>query len=311
MLRHVRRKGKFKPDRTKVGTFATFGGQFDCSLKGSRPPEADGSQVVGKIPVIQTKKINFHAVVVELLWFLNGDTNIRYLLQHKVRIWSEWPFVDYLKRTNQAIPEQETPEWKAQIKEFERQVLEDDAFMELYGDMGPIYGKQWRSWGNPNGDSIDQISRIIEQLADPQRRHSRRLVVSAWNPADLDDMLLEPCHATFQFDVIEGKLYCKLYQRSADMFLGVPFNIASYALFTHLIAFQLGLEVGEFVWSGGDVHLYTNHVDQADEQLGRKWRPYPHLRILRRRESIFDYQPEDFELVGYEPDPWIPAPVAV
>lgn len=312
LLRHVRKKGKFKPDRTSVGTFATFGGQFDCSLRGAKAPAEDGSQVVGKIPVIQTKKINFHAVVVELLWFLRGDTNIRYLLEYGVHIWTEWPFVDYLKRTNREIPEQDTPEWKQQIKEFERQILEDEAFATLYGDMGPIYGRQWRTWPKPDGTSVDQLQRVMDQLSDAAKMHSRRLVISAWNPGELDDMLLEPCHATFQFDVIEGELYCKLYQRSADMFLGVPFNIASYALLTHLIAFQLGLKVAEFVWSGGDVHLYTNHVDQADEQLSRKRRPAPKLRIKRRRETIFDYEPDDFELVGYDsPDPWIKAPIAV
>ena len=221
-------------------------------------------------PLITTKRVHFRSVAVELLWFLRGDSNVEYLREHGVTIWDEWA--------------------------------------DEQGELGPVYGVQWRAWPTPDGGHIDQISQLVEQLrANPD---SRRLIVSAWNVADIPDMALAPCHAFFQFYVADGKLSCQLYQRSADMFLGVPFNIASYALLTVMLAQQTGLEPGEFVWTGGDCHIYDNHVEQVETQLAREPYPYPQLR-LRKADSIFDYEYDDFEVVGYEHHPTIKAPVAV
>lgn len=221
-------------------------------------------------PLITTKRVHFKSVAYELLWFLRGEGNTQYLKDHGVTIWDEWA--------------------------------------DEHGDLGPVYGVQWRSWPTPGGGHIDQISQVIEQIrANPD---SRRHLVSAWNVAELDEMALMPCHAFFQFYVADGKLSCQLYQRSADMFLGVPFNIASYALLTLMVAQQTGLEPGEFVWTGGDCHIYDNHVEQVREQLSRTALPYPRLE-LSPRESIFDYEFEDFELIDYEHHPSIKAPVAV
>ncbi|WP_241385819.1 thymidylate synthase [Rhodococcus sp. CH91] len=221
-------------------------------------------------PLITTKKVHLKSIVYELLWFLRGDSNVQWLREHGVTIWDEWAGPD--------------------------------------GDLGPVYGVQWRSWPTPDGQHIDQISQVIETLR--SNPDSRRIIVSAWNVAELDKMALMPCHAFFQFYVADGKLSCQLYQRSADMFLGVPFNIASYALLTHMVAQQTGLELGEFVWTGGDCHIYSNHVEQVTEQLGREPYPYPTLK-LRRRDSIFDYRYEDVEVVDYRHHPAIKAPVAV
>ncbi|MBO1902114.1 thymidylate synthase [Leucobacter weissii] len=221
-------------------------------------------------PLITTKRVHFKSLAYELLWFLRGEGNTAYLREHGVTIWDEWA--------------------------------------DEHGDLGPVYGVQWRSWPTPDGGRIDQIERVIEQIrANPD---SRRHLVSAWNVAELDEMALMPCHAFFQFHVADGRLSCQLYQRSADMFLGVPFNIASYALLTLLVAQQTGLEPGEFIWTGGDCHIYDNHVEQVREQLSREPYPYPRIDIARR-DSIFDYDYEDFELVGYEHHPGIKAPVAV
>ena len=222
-------------------------------------------------PLVTTKKIHTRSVICELLWFLRGETNVAWLREQGVTIWDEWA---------------------------------DDK-----GELGPVYGKQWRSWPAPNGGSIDQISQVIEQLR--KNPDSRRIIVSAWNVGELDQMALMPCHAFFQFYVAEKKLSCQLYQRSADMFLGVPFNVASYALLTHMVAQQCDLDVGEFVWTGGDCHLYLNHLTQAEEQLRREPFPLPTLRIRRKPASIFDYQYEDFEIVNYQFHPAIKAPVAV
>lgn len=222
-------------------------------------------------PLITTKRVPFKAVAIELLWFLRGDSNIAWLHEHGVTIWDEWA--------------------------------------DENGDLGPIYGVQWVSWPKPNGETIDQISNIINTIR--TNPNSRRMVVSAWNPADLPDMKLEPCHVLFQFYVNDGKLSCQLYQRSADMFLGVPFNIASYALLTHMIAHICGLEVGEFIWTGGDTHIYDNHVEQVTEQLSREAYPLPTLVIKRTPESIFDFTFEDFELQNYQHHPTIKAPVAI
>ncbi len=222
-------------------------------------------------PMVTTKKLHIRSIIHELLWFLRGDTNIAYLNEHGVSIWDEWA--------------------------------------NEQGDLGPVYGAQWRSWPTPNGESVDQIAQIIEVLR--ENPDSRRIIVNAWNVGELDQMALSPCHCLFQFYVADGRLSCQLYQRSADIFLGVPFNIASYALLTHMVAQQTDLNVGDFIWTGGDCHLYLNHLEQADEQLGREPLPLPRLAIARRPVSIFDYRFEDFEILGYESHPHIKAAVAV
>lgn len=222
-------------------------------------------------PLVTTKKCHMRSIIHELLWFLKGDTNIAYLSEHKVSIWDEWA--------------------------------------DENGDLGPVYGAQWRSWPTQSGDAIDQISQVIAQIK--SQPDSRRLIVSAWNVGELDKMALAPCHAFFQFYVAEGKLSCQLYQRSCDVFLGLPFNIASYALLTMMVAQQCDLALGDFVWTGGDTHLYSNHMEQTALQLTRAPKPLPTMTILRKPESIFDYQFEDFELTNYEPHPHIKAPVAI
>ncbi|QKM64105.1 thymidylate synthase [Polynucleobacter tropicus] len=222
-------------------------------------------------PMVTTKKLHLKSIIYELLWFLKGSTDNNWLKERGVSIWNEW-----------AAPD---------------------------GDLGPIYGYQWRSWPAPNGQHIDQISEVVETIK--KNPDSRRIIVSAWNVADIPRMALAPCHAFFQFYVADGKLSCQLYQRSADIFLGVPFNIASYALLTHMMAQQCNLEVGDFIWTGGDCHLYSNHLEQVDLQLSRDFFPLPKLNILRKPNSIFDYEFEDFEIVGYESHPHIKAPVAI
>ncbi|MDB5991357.1 MAG: thymidylate synthase [Herbaspirillum sp.] len=222
-------------------------------------------------PLLTTKKLHIKSIIHELIWFLAGSTNIAYLKENGVKIWDEWA--------------------------------------DAEGNLGPIYGYQWRSWPTPDGQHIDQISQVLEQIKTTP--DSRRIIVSAWNVADIPQMKLPPCHALFQFYVADGKLSCQLYQRSADIFLGVPFNIASYALLTHMVAQQAGLEVGDFVWTGGDCHLYSNHLEQVQEQLSRTPGPLPTLNILRKPDSLFDYKFEDFEISGYEPQAHIKAPVAV
>jgi thymidylate synthase len=222
-------------------------------------------------PMVTTKKLHLKSIIYELLWFLKGSTNNNWLKERGVSIWNEW-----------AAPD---------------------------GDLGPIYGYQWRSWPAPNGQHIDQISEVVETIK--KNPDSRRIIVSAWNVADIPRMALAPCHAFFQFYVADSKLSCQLYQRSADIFLGVPFNIASYALLTHMMAQQCNLEVGDFIWTGGDCHLYSNHLEQVELQLSRDFFPLPKLNILRKPDSIFDYEFEDFEIVGYESHPHIKAPVAI
>ena len=258
LLREVMESGNPKSDRTGTGTRSLFGKQIRFDLSQG-------------FPLITTKRVHIRSLVVELLWFLRGDTNVRYLHEHDVTIWDEWA--------------------------------------DENGDLGPVYGAQWRSWPTPDGGVIDQISDVVEQIR--TNPDSRRLIVSAWNPADIPQMALAPCHALFQFEVHDGKLSCQLYQRSADLFLGVPFNIASYALLTHMVAQQTGLEVGDFVWTGGDCHIYDNHVEQVERQLSRDPYPYPELRLNRRPDSILEYEPEDVEIVGYQHHPGIKAPVAV
>lgn len=258
LMRHVRENGTFKEDRTGTGTYSCFGYQMRFDL-------SEG------FPLVTTKKLHLRSIIHELLWFLSGDTNIRYLKENGVSIWDEWADED--------------------------------------GNLGPVYGSQWRSWPTPDGGHIDQISQVVEQIKN--NPDSRRLIVSAWNVAEVNNMALPPCHAFFQFYVADGKLSCQLYQRSADIFLGVPFNIASYALLVHMVAQQCDLEVGDFVWTGGDVHLYANHLEQTDLQLSREPLPLPQLKIGRKPDSIFDYTFDDFEIVGYESHPHIKAPVAV
>lgn len=262
LMRTVLREGTLKSDRTGTGTISLFGRQMRFDLSRS-------------FPLITTKKVYFRGIAYELLWFLKGSQNVRWLQENRVHIWDEW-----------ADPET--------------------------GDLGPVYGVQWRSWPAPTPEdphrTIDQIAKVLDLI----RAHpdSRRMIVTAWNPAQVDSMALPPCHALFQFYVADGRLSCQLYQRSCDMFLGVPFNIASYALLTLMMAQQAGLEPGEFVWTGGDCHIYDNHVEQVLEQLSRKPYPYPTMRI-RKADSIFSYQYEDFEVVHYQCHPAIKAPVAV
>lgn len=258
LMRHVRDNGVFKEDRTGTGTWSCFGYQMRFDLSAG-------------FPLVTTKKLHLRSIIHELLWFLSGDTNIRYLKENGVSIWDEWA--------------------------------------DAEGNLGPVYGSQWRSWPTADGRHIDQITQVIDQIRN--NPDSRRLIVSAWNVGEISNMALPPCHAFFQFYVAEGKLSCQLYQRSADIFLGVPFNIASYALLVHMVAQQCDLAVGDFVWTGGDVHLYSNHLEQTDLQLSREPMALPTLKILRKPDSLFDYRFEDFAIEGYQSHPHIKAPVAI
>lgn len=258
LMKDILETGTSKTDRTGTGTLSVFGRQLRFNL-------AQG------FPLLTTKKLHTRSIFIELLWFLKGDTNIKFLHDHGVTIWDEWA--------------------------------------DEKGDLGPVYGHQWRSWPAPNGQTIDQITNVLNQIK--QKPDSRRHIVSAWNPAEVDKMALPPCHTMFQFYVADGKLSCQLYQRSADYFLGVPFNIASYALLTHMFAQQCDLKPGDFVWTGGDVHLYTNHIDQAKLQLSREPFDLPQLTIRRKPSSIFEYEYGDFEIVNYQTHPGIKAPIAV
>jgi thymidylate synthase len=257
-LRHIREQGASKDDRTGTGTLSVFGYQMRFDLDAG-------------FPLVTTKKLHLRSIIYELLWFLRGDTNVKYLQEHGVTIWDEWA--------------------------------------DKNGELGPVYGKQWRSWPTADGRNIDQLSQVMEQIK--SNPNSRRILVSAWNVGELDRMALLPCHALFQFYVADGRLSCQLYQRSADALLGVPFNIASYALLTHMIAQQCSLAVGDFVWTGGDCHLYLNHLQQADLQLSRTPYPQPKLKILRKPDSLFDYRHEDFEIIDYRYHAAIKAPIAV
>jgi thymidylate synthase len=258
LLNHVRKNGVRKDDRTGTGTLSIFGYQMRMDLSAS-------------FPALTTKKLHLKSIIHELLWFLAGDTNIKYLTDHGVSIWDEWA--------------------------------------DERGELGPVYGHQWRSWPAPNGRTIDQISNVVRQIK--TNPDSRRLIVSAWNVADVDNMALPPCHCLFQFYMADGRLSCQLYQRSADLFLGVPFNIASYALLTHMVAQVTNLRPGDFVHTFGDVHLYLNHLDQADEQLTRTPRPLPELRLNSDVDSLYEFQYADIELIGYDPLPAIKASIAI
>ena len=257
-MRHVFERGVSKTDRTGTGTRSWFGYQMRFDLQQG-------------FPLITTKKLHLRSIIHELLWFLQGSSNVQYLRDNGVTIWDEWA--------------------------------------DEHGELGPVYGVQWRSWPSPDGGTIDQISQVLREIK--QNPDSRRLIVSAWNVGEIPNMALPPCHLLFQFYVAQGRLSCQLYQRSCDIFIGVPFNIASYALLTHMVAQQCDLDVGDFVWTGGDCHIYSNHFDQVREQLSRTPRPYPRLVIKRKPRSLFDYRYEDFEIEAYDPHPHIKAAVAV
>ncbi|MEK3881305.1 thymidylate synthase [Paenibacillus sp. PL2-23] len=308
MLRHVLENGVRKDDRTGTGTISTFGYQM-------RFPLNEG------FPLLTTKRVSFNLVASELLWFMRGDTNIRYLLQHKNNIWNEWAFKRYIESADYKGPDmsnfglrsQSDPtfeaEYRRQMEQFKERILTDDDFAARYGELGDVYGKQWRAWKTTQGDTIDQLKDVITTIkANPD---SRRLIVSAWNPEDVPTMALPPCHTLFQFYVSEGKLSCQLYQRSADIFLGVPFNMASYALLTHLIAHECGLAVGDFVHTFGDAHIYSNHMEQIEIQLSRTPRALPTLQVNPDKQSVFDFDLADLAIEHYDPHPTIKAPVAV
>lgn len=258
LAKHILANGIQKTDRTGTGTLSVFGYQMRFNLQHG-------------FPLVTTKKLHLRSIIYELLWFINGDTNVQYLKDNGVSIWNEWADKD--------------------------------------GNLGPVYGYQWRSWPGRNGEKIDQLAKVIDQIK--KKPDSRRHIVTAWNPADVDQMALPPCHALFQFYVADGKLSCMLLQRSTDVFLGLPFNIASYALLTHMVAQQCDLEVGDFVWTGGDTHIYLNHLDQVNLQLTREPYSLPALIIKRKPASIFEYKFEDFEILNYQSHPGIKAPIAV
>lgn len=258
LMNDILQNGFRKEDRTGTGTRSLFGRQLRFNLQ-------EG------FPLVTTKKLHLRSIIYELLWFLKGETNIKYLNDHGVSIWDEWA--------------------------------------DENGELGPVYGSQWRSWPAPNGEKIDQISKVLNQIK--KSPDSRRHIVSAWNPAEVDKMALPPCHVLFQFYAAGNKLSCQLYQRSADYFLGVPFNIAGYALLTHLFAQQCNMEAGDFVWTGGDIHLYNNHIEQAQLQLSRQPFSLPQLNIKRKADTLFDYRFEDFEIINYQSHPSIKAPIAV
>lgn len=286
LMQHVLDKGIKKEDRTGTGTLSVFGHQMRFDL-------SEG------FPLLTTKKVFLRGIIHELLWFLAGDTNIKYLVDNKVGIWNEWPHANYVKQTGDAIS----------LEAFVERIREDEAFAQKWGGIGPGYGHQWRSWPTPEGGHIDQIAQVVGQIK--TNPDSRRLIVSAWNVAEVEKMALPPCHTLFQFYVADGRLSCQLYQRSADIFLGVPFNIASYALLTMMIAQVCDLEPGDFVHTLGDAHIYSNHLEQTREQLSRETYPLPKMKINPEVKDLFAFTIDDFELVDYQCHPPIKAPVAV
>ena len=295
LVRHIRDHGIRKEDRTGTGTISIFGHQIRFDL-------AEG------FPLVTSKKVHLKSILHELLWFIRGDTNIRYLVENGVGIWNDWPYQGWLRQTGQDSDlVMYSPEWKAGLKTFVERIKADDAFAAQFGDLGPVYGKQWRDF-----EGVDQLAQLVEDIK--SNPDSRRLMVSAWNPKDIPVMVksgLPPCHSLFQFYVTEGRLSCQLYQRSADVFLGVPFNIASYAILTLMIAQVTGLKPGEFVHTFGDAHLYSNHMDQVEEQLSRTTFSLPTLAINPEVDNLFDFVYEDFELQNYQSHGAISAPVAV
>ncbi|MCZ0701905.1 thymidylate synthase [Natronobacillus azotifigens] len=302
-------QGNKKQDRTGTGTYSVFGAQMRFDL-------SEG------FPLLTTKRVNFQLIASELIWFIRGDTNIQYLLKNNNNIWNEWAFKRWVESDEYQGPDMTdfgnrslvddafAASYREEMNAFKQRVIEDDQFAEKYGDLGPVYGKQWRAWQTSKGETIDQLKEVIASIK--TNPDSRRHIVSAWNPEDVpSNMALPPCHTMFQFYVADGKLSCQLYQRSADVFLGVPFNIASYALLTQLVAHECGLEVGEFVHTLGDTHIYQNHVDQVKTQLSRTPYALPKIKINPALPSIFDLELTDIELVDYQSHPAIKAPIAV
>lgn len=283
LLKEIKQNGIKKGDRTGTGTISVFGTQ-------RRYPVSEDA-----FPLLTTKKVFWKAIVHELIWFIAGDTNIKYLVENGARIWNEWPY-EAFKKSNDFNGET--------MQEFIEKIKESDDFAKQYGDLGPVYGKQWR-----NFFGVDQLAKVVEQIK--TNPNSRRLIVSAWNPAEVDDMKLPPCHAFYQFYVVDGKLSLQLYQRSADTFLGVPFNIASYALLLMMVAQVTGLEPGDFVHTTGDTHIYLNHMGQVEEQLSRTTKDLPKVKLNKDIKNLFDFKFEDIELVDYDPHPLIKGKVAV
>lgn len=308
LIKYVLDNGTKKEDRTGTGTISTFGYQMRFDLN-------EG------FPLLTTKRVPFRLIASELIWFIQGDTNIRYLLQHNNNIWNEWAFKRWVESpaytgpdmTNFGLRSQTDAAFQSAYEEqmelFKQRILTDEPFAAEYGELGDVYGKQWRQWKTSQGESIDQLKDVIDTIK--RNPDSRRLIVSAWNPEDVPGMALPPCHTMFQFYVTNGKLSCQLYQRSADIFLGIPFNIASYALLTHMVAHECGLEVGEFIHTLGDAHIYTNHLDQIKIQLSREPKTLPQLKLNPDKRSIFDFDVADLAIEHYEPHPTIKAPVAV
>lgn len=303
LLRNIQANGKQKGDRTKTGTLSVFGYQNRYNL-------SDG------FPLLTTKKMPIKSIIHELLWFLSGDTNIKYLVRNNVKIWNEWAFEGYLENENlrEKFPRY-SAEWKAELVAFVERMKVDDAFAAQWGDLGPIYGKQWVSWETKGGEKINQIQDVVDLIKnDPT---SRRMLVCGWNVGEIQGLIRShhrappPCHTLFHFMVVEDTLSCLLYQRSADSFLGVPFNIASYSLLTMMVAQVAGLKPGEFIHTFGDLHIYLNHQEQVKEQLSRTPRTLPTMKINTAKKNIFDFTIDDFTLEGYDPLPSIPAPIAV
>lgn len=301
-------EGLSKMDRTGTGTKSLFGYQMRFDLQKG-------------FPLLTTKRLPFGLIKSELMWFIKGDTNIKFLLQHNNHIWDEWAFERFVKSDDYSGPDMTNfgqravadaefnRVYKAEKSLFCQRILEDEPFAKQYGELGNVYGSQWRKWKTSQGETIDQLKEVIEMIK--TNPDSRRLIVTAWNPEDVPTVALPPCHTLFQFYVADGKLSCQLYQRSADIFLGVPFNIASYALLTHLIAHETGLEVGDFIHTLGDAHLYSNHLEQMTEQLKREPKLFPTLKLNTEKLSIFDFEMEDIQIDGYHPYPSIKAPIAV
>jgi thymidylate synthase len=308
LCRHVMKHGNQKGDRTGTGTMSVFGYQMRFDLQKG-------------FPLLTTKKVPFHLIASELLWFIKGDTNIRYLLKHNNNIWNEWAFKNWVESDEYKGPdmndfglrsqkdEEFRHQYEVEMEKFKKKIIEDDVFAEKFGELGPVYGKQWRAWETTHGEPIDQLKNLVHQIK--TNPNSRRLILSSWSPEFTPQMALPPCHTLFQFYVFDGKLSCQLYQRSGDIFLGVPFNIASYALLTHLIAHECGLELGEFVHTIGDAHIYVNHIQQVETQLTREPKPFPTLHINKKVNSLFEIEMDDLTIEGYNPHPGIKAPVAV
>lgn len=288
LVRTILDEGDRRVDRTGVGTLSVFGSSLRFDLSD------------GQVPILTTKRVYWKTAIKEMLWFLNGETNIRSLLAQNVRIWSDWPLARYREQTGEVLSQQD----------FEQRVLDDEDFASRWGDLGPVYGKQWRRWLGPDGREHDQIAALVDMLRN--NPGSRRMLFHGWNVAELGGMALPPCHLLYQYHVTsDGRLNSLLFQRSVDVLLGLPFNLVGATALQLMLAQQAGLRPGSFTWFGGDTHLYLNHLDQAREQIGRTPRPLPHMRLLRLAESIDDYRIEDFEVTGYDPHPAIKADVAV